>query len=121
MSMRGAPSPTGSGPATGRRHSADTGGTLLIIAGHITVDPGDREDYLRGCADVVEQARKAEGCPDFSLSADLADPGRIDIYERWESDAHLAAFRGEGVPDEQASRILDAGVYKYRVSDVEAP
>ncbi len=32
---------------------------MLIIAGHITVDPEDREDYLRGCTDVVEQARKA--------------------------------------------------------------
>ncbi|MDA2804088.1 putative quinol monooxygenase [Nocardiopsis suaedae] len=94
---------------------------MLIIAGHITVDPGDREEYLRGCADVVDQARKAEGCLDFSLSADLVDPGRIDIYERWESDAHLAAFRGEGVPDEQASLIRDASVYKYRVSGVEAP
>ncbi|MDA2814874.1 antibiotic biosynthesis monooxygenase [Nocardiopsis sp. RSe5-2] len=94
---------------------------MLIIAGHITVDPEDREDYLRGCADIVEQARKAEGCLDFSLSADLVDPERIDIYERWESDAHLATFRAEGVFEDQASRIHSASVYKYRVSGVEAP
>jgi quinol monooxygenase YgiN len=69
---------------------------VLIIAGWLRVDPASRADYLEGCAAVVEQARSAPGCLDFALSADLLDPGRINVHERWESDEQLHAFRGNG-------------------------
>ncbi len=62
---------------------------MVIVAGHITVEPQQRESYLAGCVTVVEQARSAAGCLDFAITADLIDPGRIDIFERWESQAAL--------------------------------
>lgn len=93
---------------------------MLIIAGLLHVDPDARADYLDGCAAVVEQARTAPGCLDFSLTADLLDPGRINVYERWESDEQLLAFRGSGPDDAQAAQIRDADVRKYRISAVEA-
>lgn len=55
---------------------------MIIVAGHIIVDPEVREPYLAGCLGVVEQARSAPGCLDFALTADLVDPRRIDAYER---------------------------------------
>jgi heme-degrading monooxygenase HmoA len=48
-------------------------------------------------------AREAPGCLDFAQSPDPLEPDRINVFERWESDAALQAFRdlpsdGESVP-----------------------
>ena len=90
---------------------------MVIVAGHIVVDPEERDDYLAGCVDVVRQARRAPGCLDFSLSADLLEPGRVNIYERWESSAAVEAFRGSGPSDEQGAAIRTASVAEYDISD----
>ena len=55
------------------------------------------------------------GCLDFALSADLVDPGRVNILERWESQAAVEAFRGGGVDDEQGAAIVSASVAEYEV------
>jgi quinol monooxygenase YgiN len=88
---------------------------VVIVAGHLVVDPRQRDDYLTGCVDVVRQAREAPGCLDFSLSADLLEPGRINIFERWESQAAVEAFRGSGSSDEQAEMIVSAAVSEYDI------
>ena len=49
------------------------------------------------------------------LSADLIDPGRVNILERWESAAAVEAFRGSGVDDEQGAAIVSASVAEYEV------
>lgn len=90
---------------------------MMIVAGHIVVDPEQRETYLAGCVTVVEQARRAPGCLDFAITADLVDPGRIDIFERWESQAAVEAFRGSGPNDEQGAAMLSASVAEYDVAD----
>ncbi len=46
---------------------------MVIVAGHVTVDPEQRESYLAGSMSVVEKARQAEGCLDFAITADLLD------------------------------------------------
>lgn len=94
---------------------------MLIIAGWLHVDPEERDRYLDGCAEVVRLARAAPGCLDFALCADLLDPGRITVYERWESDEDLHRFRGAGPDSGQTAQILDADVRKYRLSAIEAP
>jgi quinol monooxygenase YgiN len=88
---------------------------VVIVAGHIVVDPSQRENYLSGCVEVVRQARRAPGCLDFSLSADLVEPGRVNIFERWESQAAVEAFRGSGPSDEQGAAIVSAAVAEYDV------
>jgi quinol monooxygenase YgiN len=88
---------------------------VVIVAGHLIVDPAQRDDYLSGCVDVVRAARAAEGCLDFALSADLVDAGRVNILERWESQAAVEAFRGNGVDEEQGAVIVSASVAEYDV------
>jgi quinol monooxygenase YgiN len=88
---------------------------MVIVAGHIVVEPQERDDYLSGCVEVVRQARRAAGCLDFALSADLVDPGRVNIFERWESQAAVEAFRGSGPSDEQGAAIRAASVAEYDV------
>lgn len=89
---------------------------MVIVAGHLQVNPVDRDSYLSGCAEVVRQARRAPGCLDFALSADLVDPGRINVFERWRSQASVEAFRGSGPSQEQGAAMLAASVAEFDVS-----
>lgn len=100
---------------------------MLIIAGTLRLDAADRELYLTAVADVARLARSAPGCLDFVQAADLIDPERINIFERWESDDDLHRFRtsGEpadpGTPSPEPPPIRSADVHKYRIAAVEAP
>ncbi|WUI05403.1 antibiotic biosynthesis monooxygenase [Micromonospora sp. NBC_00421] len=94
---------------------------VFIVAGSLYVAPAERDAYLESCLEVVRQARAAPGCVDFAIGPDLVEPGRINVYERWESDDQLLAFRGSGPAQEQVTAILGAEVHRYRISAVEAP
>lgn len=91
---------------------------MVIVAGHLLVAPEDREAYLTGCIPVVEQARAAPGCLDFAISADLIDPARINILERWETRKAVESFRGAGTGDEQNAAIRTATVAEYDIAEV---
>ncbi len=94
---------------------------MFIIAGKLILDPNDREAFLVANAAVVRLAREAPGCLDFVQAADPVDPSRINIYERWHSEAHLLAFRGEGEPDADSPPIQSADVKRYVVAAIEKP
>ena len=91
---------------------------MVIVAGYLLVDPTRRDSYLAGCVAVVEQARAAPGCLDFAITADLIDLGRVNIFERWESQAAVEAFRGSGPSDEQGAAIRSAAVAEYDIAAV---
>ncbi|WP_255469700.1 putative quinol monooxygenase [Mycolicibacterium sp. P1-18] len=88
----------------------------VVVAGHLMVDPAAREEYLAGCLEVVRQARATTGCLDFAVSADVLDPGRVNVYERWASQAAVEAFRGSGPSDDQGAALLSASVAEYDVT-----
>ncbi|MGW6279285.1 putative quinol monooxygenase [Kribbella sp. NPDC055071] len=90
----------------------------MIVAGHIVVEAWRREEYLARCVRVVEQARQADGCLDYALSPDLIDAGRVNVFERWESQEAVEAFRGGGPSDEQRAAIVSAAVAEYDVAAV---
>lgn len=90
---------------------------MVIVAGHLVVDAEQRESYLAGCVRVVEEARRASGCLDFAITADLVDAGRINIFERWESRVAVEAFRGSGPSEEQGAAMLSASVAEYDVGE----
>ncbi|WP_439028917.1 putative quinol monooxygenase [Gordonia terrae] len=91
---------------------------MVIVAGRLEVDAQGRTAYLDECAEVVSAARRTPGCLDFAICADPVDPNRINIFERWASQAAVDAFRGEGVGEAQSAAILSAVVAEYDVSDV---
>lgn len=90
--------------------------SMLIVAGHLRVDPAVRQTYLDGCRSVVEAARRTEGCQDFHLSADPLEPDRINIFEAWDSAAAVESFRGSGPDDGQGQMIRSAEVQQFTIA-----
>ena len=90
---------------------------MIIVAGWIRVAPEERAEYLEGCREVVDAARRSPGCIDFAISADLVDDGRIDLFEQWESVEAVEAFRGSGPSDGQQAVVLDAAVTQHTVAE----
>jgi quinol monooxygenase YgiN len=94
---------------------------MLIIAGYLVVSVEERDAYVAECRGVIEAARSAEGCFDFSITADSMDPARIRVFERWENEAQLLAFRGSGPSGDQQTAILGADVKRYGIDSVGDP
>jgi len=70
---------------------------VIIVGGEFEVDPDERDRFLADRHDVMRRSRNESGCLEYTFSADPLDPGRVLLYERWESqealDAHLSALR----------------------------
>jgi quinol monooxygenase YgiN len=94
----------------------------IIVSCSLYVDPAERDAYLEARVPILEHARQAPGCLDFSLSADLLDAGRINVYERWRSREDLLADRAGGGPDvEDTIEVTSADVHLHHISASEAP
>ena len=74
---------------------------MIVVAGHLTIDPAHRDTALAAIRTAVEATRQEPGNLDYRFSPDLDDPHRINIIERWENEefmnehmgsAHLADF-----------------------------
>ena len=89
---------------------------MIIVSGAIYVTPSSREAFLAASLDAVVKARRAPGCLDFVVAADPIDPERVNVYEQWETDADIEAFRGDGPGPQLTSDILRAEVSRHRVS-----
>ena len=73
---------------------------MIIITGTVDIDPDRRDEALGAAEPHMRATRTLEGCLDYVWSGDPLVPGRIYVFERWESEADLAvepvgAERGE--------------------------
>jgi quinol monooxygenase YgiN len=93
---------------------------MLIVAGWLQVEVGQREVYLTVANRFTRQARAATGCVEFVQAPDPIAPDRIVILELWESEADLLAFRESGSDDDLAMlpNVVEADVKQYLVSDI---
>jgi quinol monooxygenase YgiN len=68
---------------------------MIVVAGHVTLDPAQREPAIAAAREMMRETCKEAGCISYTFSADLDEPGRFRIFEEWESDealrAHFAA------------------------------
>lgn len=94
---------------------------MIIIAGHLVISADARDAYVVSCIPVVEAAREAAGCLDFSITAETVDTTRVRIYKRWHNEEQLLAFRGSGPNEGQQAAIVDADVKRYVISSVGEP
>jgi quinol monooxygenase YgiN len=91
---------------------------MVIVAGHVNVEPEQRESHIAGFVRVVEKARQAPGCLDFAIGADPIDPGRVNLFERWESGAAVKAFRKSAPRNKKGAAMLSGSVAEYDIADV---
>jgi quinol monooxygenase YgiN len=76
---------------------------MLIVCGHLVLDPADRDAHVVASADAIRLARQAPGCLDFAVSADPVDPARVNVFERWAGPEDLEAFRSSGDPGDETA------------------
>lgn len=58
------------------------------------------------------------GCLDVAICGDLVDPGRVNIFERGESQADAETFHSSGSDTEQHPAMLTVSVQEYDIADV---
>jgi quinol monooxygenase YgiN len=93
---------------------------MIIIAGHSRArTPDERDAAVAAFADMVERARRQDGCLDLSIGADPVDPERINVFERWRDQRSLNAWRKVAKGPKVALR--EARVALYRVDEAEQP
>jgi quinol monooxygenase YgiN len=91
---------------------------MLIVCGHLVLDPADRDSHVVASAGAVRIARQAPGCLDFAVSADPVDPARVNVFERWARREDLDAFRASSSSDDETvdfSRIRRFEIEQYTV------
>ena len=89
---------------------------MIIVSGKIYVRPSTRQAFLQSSVEAVALARRARGCRDFVVAADPLEPDRVNVYEEWESEEALLAFRGAGPDQGLSSSIVRAEVSKHVVA-----
>jgi quinol monooxygenase YgiN len=66
---------------------------MIIIAGYTLTEAHKRDAALEAFADMVQRARKYDGCLDLWISADSVDPERINLFESWRDQRSWNAWR----------------------------
>jgi quinol monooxygenase YgiN len=99
--------------------------TRIIISGTVDLPPEKLEAALAAAKPLIEGALTEPGCLDYDWCPDPLNPGRLRVFERWESEEALAFhFRNEWylrMRDTLGSfGLLGASTAKYRV-DLEEP
>lgn len=85
---------------------------MIIVAGKLKIAEGRRDEFLDSSRPAMIQARQTDGCIDFTVAADPLEENRVNIYEAWESENQLNAFRGDGPDDAMNELISSADVFQ---------
>jgi quinol monooxygenase YgiN len=85
------------------------------------IKPGRREEYLKLSLESVAQARQAPGCGDFVVAADPLVEDRVNVYEEWESEEELLAFRNAGRASSMFSLIAHFEVSRHIIASSGPP
>jgi quinol monooxygenase YgiN len=94
---------------------------MIIVAGYFVVDPQQRAEFLSSRTDMMRVSRAEPGCITYVFSPDPLDPGRVLLFERWESKValarHLAASRERPRPQDGVE-VRESEVQQYEISAV---
>ena len=90
---------------------------MIMIAGYSFTKKEKRDAAVAAFADMVERARKQDGCLDLSISPDSVDPERINVFECWRDEQSWKAWRRIAKAPRVALR--DAQVRLYRSDKAE--
>jgi quinol monooxygenase YgiN len=92
---------------------------MIIVAGYTLTDIHKRDAAVAAFADMVERARRYDGCLDLSIGADSVDPERINLFECWRDQQSLDAWRK--VAKGPRVKLRETCVKLYRSDKAEKP
>lgn len=92
---------------------------MIIIAGYTRTESEKRDASVAAFANMVRKAREQDGCLDFAISADAADPARTNIFERWRDQESLNAWRK--IARGPRTKPKEVHVHLYRTGKAEKP
>jgi quinol monooxygenase YgiN len=93
---------------------------VLIIAGKVYVANEFRDQWIRDHTDAMKRARAMPGCVQLYVSADPIEEGCVNIFEQWESEGELEAWRAVANPPPTPG-LLRGTVEKHLISWSGAP
>ncbi|WP_405062245.1 antibiotic biosynthesis monooxygenase [Kribbella sp. NBC_01505] len=94
----------------------------VIVAGSVWVEPATRDQYVDAHQVIVRAARVHPGCLDLAISPDPIDPGRVNIYEYWDSQQTLDTWRTICPrPNPTTASIISQNVQLHEISSSGPP
>ncbi len=93
---------------------------MVIIAGKLYVPAELRDAWVEEHRDVIGRARSMPGCVDLYITADPLEPGRVNMYECWETEQQLDAWRAIADPPARPAEF-SGDVHMYEISSVGPP
>jgi quinol monooxygenase YgiN len=93
---------------------------MIIIAGHTVTESGTRDAAIQAFGNMLERARKHDGCLDLSISADALNADRINVFELWRDRESLDAWR-KVAKSPRGIKYRKAHVKLYRTERAEKP
>ena len=70
---------------------------MIIVGGHFEVDPAERDAFIASRVEAMRTSRAEKGNLEYTIAADPLEPGRVVLFEKWETqadlDAHLVGLR----------------------------
>lgn len=96
---------------------------MLVIAGHIRIDPANREAAVAAAAEVMEETHKEPGCISYTFSGAIDDEALFHLFEEWESQEALDAhFKTPHMAKFQSAMggfgVKEIKIQRYEVSAV---
>jgi quinol monooxygenase YgiN len=93
---------------------------VLIVAGKMYVPAAVRDSWVAAHHDAIRRARAMPGCLDLYLSADPMEDDRINMFEAWETEEQLDAWRAvaDAPPKPEGFK---AEVFRYEISSMGPP
>ncbi len=96
---------------------------MLIVAGYFDVDPENRDEFIKGREEGMRRSRTEPGCLTYVFSPDPIEPGRVHLFERWESKEalaqHLKAMRDAPRPSTDV-KVHGREVQQYEIATIGA-
>lgn len=94
---------------------------MVIVAGWMEVDPKDRDAFVEFKREGALAYSSEKGFIDYVFTADPSEPGRVRVFELWESpadqDAHLRLAISNAAASPSPYSVLGQEITIYTVSD----
>lgn len=96
----------------------------VIVAGTIDFEGRDAAPIIAAARDLIAAAYVEAGCIHYCWTADVLHPGRIRVFEEWESEETLSAHLAAAAYLDMAAHLAASGmtgadVHKYRIDAKE--